>query len=248
MRHPARREDFSRFLIHLTRNYEGTPARDNLVAMLRERVIEARNPHCLFQHEITNMGFSPLLSKAFTTVCFTETPLTQIHRLTGTIPGRRIELRPYGLVFNKDDLIRRGASPAIYLNAKGTKLRNYLLNRFRDDFNGIRKLKTLRALQMDDYGSIIQYYALVNIIAENYDFTWEREWRHSGRLKFQYRDLVAIVASDPDTFATRCKIQLPQRVRKYMDMIPIISPSWSYEDMLEAMSIKIWDNACKPTQ
>ena len=247
MPHPSRRDDLSRFLVHLTRHYDNKTACENLIGILRDKKIDARNPHCLFKHEVTRLGFSQLLRKGFHTVCLTETPLTQIHRLTGTIKGRQIELQGYGLVFNKNDLIGRGASPAIYLNAKGTKLRDYLLNRFRDDFQGITKLKALAQQEQEHYGSIMQYYALINIIADHYDFTWEREWRYSGPLKFKYRDLVAIVAPDPESFASECRPQLPDPARKYLEMIPIIAPTWTYDDIVDTMSVKIWDANCKPT-
>src|SRR5258707_230096 len=132
MPHPAHRDDLSRFLVHLTREYDDTPARDNLVSILRDKTIEARNAHCLFIHDINGRDFSQKLRKAFRTVCFTETPLPQLHRLSGEIPGRRVALSPYGLVFAKRALIDRGASPAIYINAYGTGLREYLLDRFRN--------------------------------------------------------------------------------------------------------------------
>jgi hypothetical protein len=161
-----------------------------------------------------------------------------IHRLTGKIPGRRVQLEGYGLVFAKDALIERGVCPAVYLNAKGTKLREYLLSRFRDDFKTVKKLRSLKKVQAKHYKSIIQYYSLINIIASNYDFTWEREWRHSGSFKFNYREIVAIVAVNPDSFESHCRKKLP-KVAKYIDRIPILSPTNTYEEVVARMSTKI---------
>ena len=239
---PANREDLSRFLVHLTRDYEGTKARDNLISILLDKTIEARNPHCLFMHEIDRLRFSQVLRKAFCTVCFTETPLAQVRRLTTAIPGRKVEFKGYGLVFLKETLLQRGASPAIYLNAKGTSLRDYLLSRFRSDFDSINKLCKLKRLHTEHHGSIIQYYSLINIIADNYDFMWEREWRYSGAFEFEYSDLIAIVAPDPKWFESYCKDQLPPETLRYIDMVPIISLRWSYEEVVETMSIKVWNN------
>jgi Putative abortive phage resistance protein AbiGi, antitoxin len=165
-----------------------------------------------------------------------------VHRLTGTIPGRSVELKGYGLVFAKDALIKRGACPAVYLNAKGTELKKYLLSRFRSDFKTIKSLRMLKQTQANHFKSIIGYYSLINIIASNYDFTWEREWRYSGSFRFKYHDIVAIVATDPESFESYYKKQL-RDVRKYIDRIPIISPNYSYEEVVEAMSIKIWNAA-----
>lgn len=205
--------------------------------MLTNKSIEARNAHCLFRYEFDR--FSPVLKREFNTVCLTETPLTQIHRLTGEIPGRRIALEEYGLVFSKDAMIGKGASPSVYLNAKGTKLKQYLLSRFRTDFQNITKLKTLKNKQASHYRSIIQYYSLINIIADNYDFAWEREWRYHGHFKFNYRDIVAIVAEDPASFESYCKKTLTPERFKYIERIPIISAHYSYEEVVEAMSAKI---------
>lgn len=238
---PSEREDLSRFLIHLTRDSDEAKARDNLVSILRDKKIKARNAHCLFHHEFARLSFTPVLTQRFFTVCFTETPLMHIHRLTGEIPRRKVKLKGYGLVFAKDALIQRGACPAIYLNAKGTELKNYLLSRFRADFKSVNSLKKLKQAQARHYKSIIGYYSLINIIASNYDFTWEREWRHSGSFKFDYDDVVAIVAPHPESFESYCKRKLPVTFRKYIGRIPIISPAYSYEEVVEAMSIKIWN-------
>jgi len=242
-RDPSHREDLSRFLVHLTRDSGETDARGNLITILRDKTIEARNGHCLFLHEFGRLGFTKVLTECFNTVCFTETPLTQIHRLTGKIRGRRVELKGYGLVFAKDWLIEKGACPAVYLNARGTNLREYLLSRFRSDFQTVKSLKTFRKRQLSHFRSIIQYYSLINIIGSNYDFAWEREWRYSGALKFKYRDLVAIVAENPASFESYCKQELPSSKLKFIKRLPIVSPGYSYEDVVEAMSFKIWNDA-----
>ena len=243
MKNPKRREDISKFLVHLTRCYEGSDPAENLVSILRSRRMEARNAHCLFKHEPARLGFSPVLTSEFKTTCFTEAPLGQIRRLVGQIPGRQIALEPYGLVFPKDTLLEKGANPAIYLNAKGTKLREYLLARFRSDFESITTLKRFKQEQQDYYRSIIQYYSLMNIISDTHDFMWEREWRYNGHLSFRYMDLTAIIAADPDDFEARCKGSLSNEKFKYIQMVPIISPYWHYEDIVESMSIKVWNNA-----
>ena len=102
MKSPSERDDVSRFVVHLTRRYDETSAQKILISILNERKIEARNAHCLFSPLFSELGFSSLLKSKFKTVCFTETPLTQIASLCRTIPGRRIKLRPYGVVFYRD--------------------------------------------------------------------------------------------------------------------------------------------------
>ncbi len=231
MQHPASRDDLSRFLIHLTRDYEGVSAENNLISILKMRKIQARNAHCLFKHDLAKLRLSSTLQKRFTTVCFTEAPLPQIKRLIAKVAGRQIQLQPYGLVFDKDFLLARGASPAIYVNAKGTQLRDYLLVEFRKQFEKIKTLRSLKKSEQEYYESIVQYYSLINIISNNYDFTWEREWRLTGDLAFKYLKLIAIIAEDPDDFESLCEEQLPKQKFRYIQMLPIISPEWSYEDI-----------------
>ena len=237
----ASRDDISKFVVHLTRHHDGVSARTNLVSILNEKVIEARNAHCLFKYELGR--FTNRLASRFNTVCFTETPLTQIRRLINPVPGRRIQLKPFGLVFGKNTLIEQGGRPAIYINTNGTQLRDYLLQQFREHFSGIRSLYRFQRKQRLLHETIIQYYSLVNIIRSGHDFTWEREWHFQGDFKFRYVDLVAILAPYPDDFKDVCATELSTTKRRFIKRVPIISPDWSYEDIVEAMSIQVWNNA-----
>jgi len=93
------------------------------------------------------MKFSKILKKRFNTVCFTEIPLHQINRIVTDIPGRKIKLKPYGLVFWRDQLLERGANPAIYINAHSTQLRDYLIDQFNRHFEKTNLLKKLKQQQ-----------------------------------------------------------------------------------------------------
>jgi len=237
---PRERSDFSRFLVHLTRNYQGQSDENNLINILKTKRIEARNYHCLFSPKLKNMTLTPLLQKNFKTVCFTETPLDQIHKMTSETFVRKIKLRPYGLVFWRHQLIEKGVNPAIYINATGTNLRDYLISEFNEHFKGVRALKTLKQRE-NYYQEIVHYYSLVNIISENYDYSWEREWRHSGDFGFKYGHVVAIVVEDPASFEEKCKNELTIKTFDLIKKIPMISPSWGYEEVIEEMSIKFWN-------
>ena len=139
MRHPKDREDFSRFVVHLTRDFEDSGPLENLVDILRSRRIEARSAHCLFYHKIAGIGFSSVLKKKFNTVCLTEVPLSQLRYIVGAYPGRRIELAPYGLVFLRSNLLKKGANPVVYVNSQETGLREFLLNQFTAHFAHVRR-------------------------------------------------------------------------------------------------------------
>lgn len=240
MSDPRKRSDISRFLVHLTRKTKGVGAEDNLLNMLKTKKIEARNHHCLFSPKINKMTLTPKLKSSFKTVCFTETPLDQIDKLAAEDFPRKIRLQSYGLAFWRDNMIESGANPAIYLNDVRTSLRDYLLSEFERQFKGVKALRRLRQKE-EYYREIVHYYSLVNIMRENHDFSWEREWRHSGSFKFKYSDVVAVVAKDPEHFLKRCESELPSSKVKFIRRLPIISASWKYEDVVEEMAIKIWE-------
>jgi len=234
------REDLSRFLVHLTRDYGGKSAKFNLINILKEKKIYARNAHCLVMHKIEKMGFSRLLKSKFNTVYFTETPLTQIKQITTEIKGRKIQLKPYGLVFWKNSLFKAGSSPSIYINAKGTSVSRFLLDEFDSTFDGIKTLETFRKVKADHYKNIVHYYSLINVVKDKHDFLWEREWRHHGDFTFKYGDIVAIIANNPSEFEKLCEKNLKKTKYKYIKKIPIINLEWTYEELLEEFAIKIW--------
>lgn len=237
----SNREDLSRFLVHLTREYDGQNALENLINILNEKIIEARNAHCLVMHKIEQMGFSSKLKCQFDTVCFTETPLTQIRQLTSEIEGRKIKLMPYGLIFWKQDLFEKGASPAIYINAKGTSISSFLLDEFDNIFQKVTTCQKLKIVEPAHDENIVHYYSLINVVKDKHDFLWEREWRHHGDFKFQYVDIVAIIANHPREFERQCKSRLSETKYNIIKKIPVINPNWTYEELLENLAIRIWE-------
>lgn len=235
MHHPRMRDDISQFLVHLTRDYDDHSALENLMSILRHRRILARNPHCLFAHKLKNAKFSSVLRSRFNTVCLTETPLHQISKLLQDAPGRQIKLQPYGIVFKRTDLQKKGASPAIYINSYGTSLRDYLLTEFDKTFSDTTRYKDLK--EENQYpNEIIRYYALVNVMCSRYDFSWEREWRMCGDLRFGYEDIVAIIADEPDEFEETYSHRLSSASAQCISRIPVFKPNWSYEEIIMKMS------------
>jgi len=233
------RQDFSRFLVHLTKDADGISAKDNLVSIIESQVIKAKNHHCLFGYDMDDRCFTQGLKKKFNTVCFTEVPLNELRHLAKPIKGRKVKLSPYGLVFWRNLMIDEGASQAIYINDKGTQLKSLLLSQFRNSFRDIRSLKELK-LQNSSYEDLIRYYALINIISDNYDFAWEREWRHHGDFRFKRRRVVAVIAEKPNEFEKYCKNNLSKSALKFIKFTPILDPSWGYEEVIEEMSEKLW--------
>lgn len=109
------RTDVSPFLVHLTRTADGRSAHERLKCIIQQRRLEAGNDRI----SSASFGLDDAQSRAkkdyFRAVCFTETPLDQIHCLLD-IENRKVNLEPYGLVFLRESLQGRGVSPVLYLN------------------------------------------------------------------------------------------------------------------------------------
>jgi hypothetical protein len=213
------REDLSRFVVHLTRNDKtegGATARKNFLDILEERTILASRSHCLHGRQVHQL--TKAQQKSFKVACFTEVPLNQIRFLTRKIDGRSIKLSSYGFVFSKKFLIEKGAQPAIYIN-------NYSGNtHLREAVDRIWE----RAKADDFTDSIWRLLPFVNIMHSGYDFTWEREWRTRGPLKFRLKDLVcAILPGQGDD-------DIRERLAK--SGIAAISPKWTYERIVQELA------------
>ena len=163
--------DLSRWLVHLTR----TP--QDLASVLTQGRIEARNPFGIaknFQDSVGNQ-------KA---VCFTETPLTELRRMTSR--GRR-----WGLVFDKELLReRQGAQPVWYLSDPSPQwdAAKQLLSRSLD-----ARQKPLNV--EDAYWKMTPFIDPVRSTDSTrpHDWRWEREWRVIGDVRFELSDIAFIV-------------------------------------------------------
>jgi hypothetical protein len=150
--------------------------------------------------------------------CFTETPLHQIRHLAKPIQGRSCNLEPYGFVFRKDLLLRRGAQPATYINGY-------------DGENDTRRaydtaFKTGKSTGFK--GTTWRMLPYVNAMHPGCDFAWEREWRVVGDFDFELDDLVCAIL--PASYHG------PQKLRLNKLGIAFIDPTWSYERMVEELS------------
>ena len=109
-----RRTDLSTFLVHFTREYDQRSARDNLVSILRDVRIEARNVYGMADQLARRF---PALAEGQKTVCFTETPLEHAWMMCSEIRGRRVQFDDgYGVAFTKTWARRRGINPVWYLD------------------------------------------------------------------------------------------------------------------------------------
>ncbi len=174
------RRDYSPFLVHLTRTAEdGTPAKEILAKILRERELRAFNPLCLFNSEL---GF---FVNDFTVVCFTETPIDQVGLLVMPVSGRQSQPEPYGLVFDKEFIRSKGGNPVFYA---GDELFSTLWDIYR----------TAESNSFDKQEN--RFLALVDKCNGVRDFHWEREWRIVGNLSFTLNDVYLGLCPEQDIY------------------------------------------------
>jgi len=171
------RTDISPFLVHMTRRLGLVTPYDSLGQILQQRqlicgqtlVSDAR--YGMYTDDLEE----EVKHRLFGAVCFTETPLAEVHNLL-EIAYRNINLAPYGLVFLKERLERRGVSPVLYLN-----------NMAEDKDSVFQALCDLRVHNGDEAEQLLPLLAVfgrkiwppgaAQRPPGDVDFRWEREWR-----------------------------------------------------------------------
>jgi len=187
------RTDISPFLVHLTRTRNGADAKNILMKILEERKLKQSG-----DEKISDARFgiddrkidSNEKKDLFSAICFSETPLNEIHSLLD-IKGRQVKLEPYGLVFLKDQLVKKNVSPVFYIN-----------NEPNDKNKVLEALLSLRKYYSSEANCIIPLIAVFGqkVTAPNanknqngkINFSWEREWRYphiNGDLDFNEKDV-----------------------------------------------------------
>jgi len=171
------RTDISPFLVHLTRKQNGMSANEVLRKIIHEMKLKQSgkkisdacfgiNDRQLESSEGQNL---------FSAICFSETPLNEIHSLLD-IKGRNVELESYGLVFLKKQLAEKNVSPVLYIN-----------NETGDKDNVFQVLGSLAKEHLQEAKYILPLIAVfgqkvtaANATKQNgkVDFSWEREWRY----------------------------------------------------------------------
>lgn len=188
------REDISPFLVHLTRdrldgNSNNEYAKTILEKIISKKQLKIGNPRVsdarfgLSWNKLGNRkgyGWEDcILSedemvRFFSAICFTETPINEIHCLL-EISHRQVQLKPYGLVFLKERLQKRGVSPVLYLNNEQDnkdKVFQAICSLIKTHPDEAAELLPLIAVFGNQITAPNAYkrYAIV-------DFRWEREWK-----------------------------------------------------------------------
>ena len=173
-----KKRDYSPLLVHLTKDYldgDGNivlPAKSVLDMILSETELKAFNYFCIFKDGLDSLDVA--IKNKFRVVCFTETPIDQIDMLLYEVRGKKLKHAPYGLVFKKEDIRKKGGNPVFYLAGNLSLPLWKLFNNAGETQYSEGENKVL---------------ALVNKCDDSIDFHWEREWRIVGSLKFEIADI-----------------------------------------------------------
>jgi len=178
-----RRGDISPYLVHFTKDSaDGThPAKAVLEEIIRERQLRPG------QTEVSAVKYGGYTAdmdvgdrrRFFGAICFTETPLNQLHAMI-QIQGTGIRLSKYGLVFSKVALARKNVQPVYYLNNELGDKDLTVQTLFGLIDTALRSPTDLLPL-FEVFGQKIKGPHMHQRPQGNVDFCWEREWRRPAK-------------------------------------------------------------------
>lgn len=225
------RHDISPFLVHLTRATKSCAADQILKTIIAEKQLR---PGADAVSVARYGGFTTNMPreerrKLFSAICFTETPLSEVHSLL-EIENRRINLEPYGLVFLRERLQQRGVAPVAYLN-----------NEAGDQDVVVRALFALRETEPEAaylllpllhlFGKKLRPPGANPRLGGTIDWRWEREWRRPyvrGSLAFD----------DDDVFVGLCPDDQISAFESSFDPVGFIDPrlnmKWYASKLIQA--------------
>ena len=225
----SRRGDLSGFVVHLTRRGDdGIPPARNLRSILKQQVIEARNP---FGPAAQELG-SRLDLDSQKCVSFSETPLEHLHCLTQRIAKRRFSFSSYGLAFTKMTARRLGANPVWYVDI--TPGHDWLMKPINELI--VREAKRRKKFRKSPLAQITPFIEQMGSgpgrsgYGYRKEFWWEREWRHRADFNFSLEDVALGLAHE-------CRIKAFESFSERLGRkIPFVDPRWSLERMIAHLS------------
>lgn len=221
------RSDISPFIVHLTK---GDNARDDLKSILNDKQLkQSGNPVSDLRFAIKTTGMTTEEKKKyFGAICFTETPLNEIHCLID-IQYRATTLQPYGMVFIKERLSKKAVSPILYIN-----------NELGDKAGALKALCGLKDSFPDEAAEVLPLIAIYGKkitppgaaeVLGHVDFRWEREWRLPyirGPLSFELEDVFICLC--PHKYISYFEEKFP----KYQFVDPLRNMKWYADKLIQA--------------
>ncbi|WP_430787139.1 abortive infection system antitoxin AbiGi family protein [Actinoplanes sp. G11-F43] len=238
-----RRTDLSTFLIHLTRDSPekgGPTARENLLSILDEGLIEARTafgPAAHLEDELR-----PVVTQKV--VCFTETPLEHTWMMLKDIKGRTVHFQPYGLAITKTTARKGGCNPVWYshMALKKGQWKDFAITAINEMVRAAKARATgedgavdYEQLSAEPVFKLTPFFEQMGYTSSTRkEFWWEREWRHIGDYHLpQPRRIVAVLAPADDHDQLREDLA---EIDERWSRRPLLDPRWGLERMIAAMA------------
>jgi len=239
-----RRTDLSTFVIHWTRDSDASPARENLLSILKGARIVAQTPmgaavNALRMQSVSEDRETALDSQRV--VCFTEAPLEQAWSFVAYIHGRQVQFQPYGLAFTKRRARLLGINPVWYVDMTRGGGHDWLI---KDVWSLVEKAieSGLSAFPKHPIARIAPFVEGMGTWSDDprdrKEFWWEREWRHTGDLTFSLEEAAVIFCPEEDMAAFE-KIASPGRVPSPGELarhVPLIDPRWGLEHIIATLA------------
>jgi len=237
----SRRYDLSTFVVHLTRDFNGIEAKENLKSILSRGMIEARTVMGIAKSYVEGCDISETTQRA---VSFSEAPLDQLWSfVVETDPPRQIQLSKFGIAFPRQVARKRGINPVWYIDK--TVGRRWLHGPDGSD----RPLN--RLIEKTPPGTfyrnpMCEICPLIEPMGtwerRQREFYWEREWRKRGSLSFQLKDLAFGLCPEEEIeyFEEWAKELRGHSRRKYP--LRFVDPTWGLEEILAVLSGMEWSD------
>jgi len=235
------RSDLSQFLIHLTkegryrRYYPGwvrghryndviVRAEPSLQRILANQVIEARSPYGYFKLKIdyptqVRGGVDPAWVKS---VCFSESPLSEIKHFYEAVVVKRNEYKKFGLGFWQEQVRVAGGNPVLYVDSRNQPLLTSLDSMVGANAQSFQSIMPF----YDTFGPLVLH---PNSPTGYSDFRWEREWRYHGDFNFQWEDVA---------FGICPANQIKQYEALAKNKIVFLDPDWDEPTLRKYLTIR----------
>lgn len=221
------RADLSQFLVHLTKNgsypsYKASKrggyyftevpvqAKASLDLILSMNKIEARSPYGYFKLKISypTKSRGPVQPDWIRSICFSETPLSELKFFYGAVVAKRNAYQKYGLGFWSDKLRAKGVNPIFYLDSRNKTYLSALDAMVTP--NNISSFQPTLFLHKT-FGPLVTRQTGYS------DFKWEREWRKLGDLLLADEDIAFGICSEEEISLYQAQVK---------NRFPFIDPDW----------------------
>jgi hypothetical protein len=226
----ARRSDLSTFLVHLTRSHAGLSARERLESIITTMKLA---PGSMFGHAKRFLEEKGLTLDSQRCVCFTETPLEEVHLLCEQIDGRSFQFERYGIAITKLQGREKGVNPVWYVDmTPGHDFLTNNLNRLMSrGFSG-------SAFTDPDIEAVLPFCEHMGSGAKfaggtyRKEFWWEREWRRAGKSPLVLPlPFLALCPEDEIPYFTKVA-----ESAKLGELVRLVDPAWSLEQIIARLA------------